>query len=370
MSKYLSISAGKTAYNHIQNYGLQPSDISSIFGASGAAKWLAISGLDKAIFSEWLPTSSHLETPKQSQTFEQKRIDLFGTSVGAWKLAAAAQKQPEKSLDAFAHAYIDQYYGESTTHADVQRETDLIIEKFLTPTAISEILTNNNYNFHCGAVKCKGLISKESTVPLLAGLSLAVIRNLVNSDLLHSQFDRIVFTDSRSPAPVLSDNKFHNSLINLSANNFSAALTACGSIPYVMKGITNIPDADAGMYRDGGLLDYHPIPNNFWKGEGLILYPHFYSHLTPNWFDKPYKHRRANAKQLDNVILISPSEKFLAKLPFGRLPDRHDFKRFYKRDEERQMIWKECKNLSELLGEEFLKIMNKNQLADAVIEYQ
>ena len=366
MSNYLSIFAGKTAYNHIQQNGLQPSDVTSIFGASGAAKWLAIYGLDKAIFSEWLPT--HSKKPEKTHHFEQKRIDLFGTSVGAWKLAAAAQQQPEKSLDAFAHAYIDQHYGSSTTHADVQRETDTIIEKFLTATTIKEILNSDSFNFHCGAVKCKGLIAKENKLPLLSGLSLAVIRNFIGSDLLQSQFERTIFTDSRSPAPILNDNSFHNTLISLNAENFSPALTACGSIPYVMKGIKDIPGTEAGMYRDGGLLDYHPIPNNFWKDNGLILYPHFYSHLTPNWFDKPYKNRRATAKQLDNVILISLSEKFLEKLPFGRLPDRHDFKRFYKRDAERQKIWTECKNLSELLGEEFLKLMNENQLADSVIE--
>ena len=71
----LSIQAGPKAYQQIKDRGLAPEDISAIYGASGAAKWIAIYGLDRAIFSDWLSQSAH-------------SIDLFGTSVGAFKLAA------------------------------------------------------------------------------------------------------------------------------------------------------------------------------------------------------------------------------------------------------------------------------------------
>ena len=42
----LIIAAGPKALAHIRKHGLSPDDISAIFGASGAAKWLAIAGLD------------------------------------------------------------------------------------------------------------------------------------------------------------------------------------------------------------------------------------------------------------------------------------------------------------------------------------
>ncbi|MGH1471212.1 MAG: hypothetical protein ACRBCS_08470 [Cellvibrionaceae bacterium] len=361
MSHYLSIQAGKKAYEHIQKNGLLPTDVTSIFGASGAAKWLGIYGLDTAIFSDWLSPA----TQKNNH-----RIHLFGTSVGAWKLAAAAQNNPDQALNNFADAYIDQYYGDSGTHADVQRETDIIIQKFLTEPAISDILTNQTFHFHCGAVRCKGLIAKENPLPLLAGLSASVIRNCVNSHFLSGQYERIIFSDPRSSAPMTNHSAFTNDVADLDNDNFLAALSASGSIPYVMKGVKNIPNAKKGMYRDGGLLDYHPIPSRFWKDDGLILYPHFYSHLIPNWFDKPYKKRRATADQLDNVILISPTEKFINKLPYKRLPDRNDFKRFFKRDKERQTVWRECKNLSEKLGEEFLSIADKNLFAEKIIRIE
>jgi len=54
MTGLLEIRAGKSAFKHITENGLQPNDISYVFGASGAAKWLAIYGLDRAIFGQWL----------------------------------------------------------------------------------------------------------------------------------------------------------------------------------------------------------------------------------------------------------------------------------------------------------------------------
>jgi hypothetical protein len=80
----LRILAGATAYRHIKTNGLTQQDISAVFAASGAAKWLTIYGLDRAVFSVWLAQSIH-------------PIDLFGTSIGTFKLAAAAQQKPSSS---------------------------------------------------------------------------------------------------------------------------------------------------------------------------------------------------------------------------------------------------------------------------------
>ena len=49
---------------------------------------------------------------------------------------------------------------------------------------------------------------------------------------------------------------------------------ATASIPLVLEGVPDIPDAPAGTYWDGGIIDYHlhlPYP----RAEGLVLYPHF-----------------------------------------------------------------------------------------------
>ena len=62
----LNILAGERAYQHIKKEGLSPKDISVIFGASGAAKWLTICELDKIIFSQWLLDSNQ---PNNFNTF-------------------------------------------------------------------------------------------------------------------------------------------------------------------------------------------------------------------------------------------------------------------------------------------------------------
>ena len=88
----LSIKAGEKAFALIQERGLQAQDVGAVFAASGAAKWLTISALDSVIFAEWLPAAP-------------QPIHLFGTSIGAWKLAAAAQNNPRQALGDFANAY-------------------------------------------------------------------------------------------------------------------------------------------------------------------------------------------------------------------------------------------------------------------------
>jgi len=109
----------------------------------------------------------------------------------------------------------------------------------------------------------------------------------------------------------------------LTKRNLKKALLSSGSIPWVMDGVENIESA-VGNFRDGGMVDYHLNLDFLPKSDGLVLYPHFYSHVIPGWFDKGSS-RRPSENDMSNVILISPSEKLscpaamktkLAKLTF------------------------------------------------------
>ena len=66
---------------------------------------------------------------------------------------------------------------------------------------------------------------------------------------------------------------------------------------------------------------YHPI-----HAQGSFYIPHFRSRLTPGWFDKTLRWRTRHVPALDNLVLICPSDAFLANLPFGKIPDRGDFR--------------------------------------------
>ena len=341
----LSIRAGKQAIQLIQDSGLNIADIGSVFGASGAAKWLTISALDAAIFGDWL-----VQAPQP--------IHLFGTSIGAWKLAVAAQDKPKQSLEKFAQAYCHQHYPKHITHADVQTETDRIINKVFTPDKIQQTLNNSHFNFHCGAVVCHGLLARESKPALALAMGQANLLNFVNRKLLKTLVSRVVFFDKRNPPPLKITDTIPTLGYPLSEHNFIKAVTASGSIPYVMAGVNTIPGAEPGMYRDGGLIDYHPLPINIWREDKLILYPHFYSHIVPGWFDKPLPWRKAKARQLDNVVLISPSAEFVDSLPAKRIPDRQDFIRFKGDNEARIAQWQYCIDRGKELADAFMECVN------------
>ena len=353
----LTCFAGDKALKHIKENGLHPEDVSAVFGASGAAKWITIAGLDSAILSEWLPQSSH-------------SVHLYGCSIGAWKFAAAAQADCKQSLGKLAHAYIEQRYGDKASMQDVIRETERIVDACFNAQSVSDILGNEKYFLHCGTTRCSGLMASENRVAQASGMAIANMRNLLARKNLKYCFERVVFSDKRAASLISAKDGIPTECYELEKENLIQTVLASGSIPFVMPGQKNIPGASEGMYRDGGLIDYHPVPSNFWKENGGIhLYPHFYSTLTPGWLDKPLKSRMARNKQLANVVLLSPDKKFIENLPYGRIPDRKDFSRFIGQDQKRIDGWYDCLEKSYLLGEEFLRLIKSGELVDRLQQF-
>jgi len=129
----------------------------------------------------------------------------------------------------------------------------------------------------------------------------------------------------------------------------------------VMNAINDIPGVSAGVFRDGGLLDYHlDLP---YQADGIVLYPHFTDRVIPGWFDKSLPWRKANAEQLQDVLLISPSREYLSQLPHGKLPDRSDFKRYLGNDQGREDYWRQAMAESRRLGDEFLELADSGDIA-------
>ena len=122
----------------------------------------------------------------------------------------------------------------------------------------------------------------------------------------------------------------------------------------------DIAGARPGVYRDGGVIDYHlDLPHS--AAERLTLFPHFYGRIVPGWFDKRLKWRRPQAGNVDRTILVSPSDDFVASLPYGKIPDRTDFANF--ETAERVRIWKQCINACQAMADEFHEVIEKDQLA-------
>ena len=159
-------------------------------------------------------------------------------------------------------------------------------------------------------------------------------------------------------------NQFPMTCHHLLPSNFKAALLSSGAIPVAMQGVADIPGVP-GMFRDGGILDYHLdipfLPN----GGGFVLYPHFYDHITPGWFDK-YLGREPDPGHMEDVVLVAPSSKFIAKIPFGKIPDRKDFKTFHLKDKERMAYWRKVVELNPVLGDEFAEAILSKKIREIV----
>ncbi|HPS94570.1 MAG TPA: patatin-like phospholipase family protein [Deltaproteobacteria bacterium] len=338
----LLILAGKIAWERIREQGLDPGDISVVAGASGAAKWLIISELDKAIFGPWMKD-------------RRKPLLLFGTSIGAWKLAAASQNDPAAALDALADAYIHQYYKGRVTAGEVTREGRRILDAFIPQERVPEILSHPWMRFSLSTVRCRGFTASRGIFPQMVGLGTAFLANAASRRLLSLFFERALFCDPRGNPGFFQESEFPIQRIPLNDDNFRPALLASGSIPLAMEGVMGIPGARPGVYRDGGILDYHPSSFGLAGENGIVCYPHFSMRLIPGWFDKALHTRKPAPACLDHLLLLVPSPEFVSRLPYGRIPDRKDFERFHGRDTERVAFWKEAVSKGRRLADAFME---------------
>lgn len=353
MKGRLCIQAGRIAYQHIREKGLVPEDIRAVLAASGSAKWLAIYGLDQAIFSHWLKDL-------------KQEVILFGTSIGAWKFAAAAQKNPSKALARLKEAYIHQVYQGRVTPEKITARSRQIIEDFVGPEKIQEVLTHPFLKIGFSAVNCRYPMALENRAAQLAGMISAYGLNLFSRKLQSPFFQRTLFHAPGYDTNVLDMGDFGVTPVALTLENFSRALLASGSIPLLMEGVADIAGAPPGVFRDGGILDYHPAFPLGSDPKGLILYPHFYPHLIPGWFDKNLPWRRVRGKMLDHTILLSPSPEFISCLPLGRITDRQDFSRFQGQDTQRLLAWKKTADMGLFLGDDFLEAVHTGRIRDQV----
>lgn len=334
----IDIVAGKTAAKIINEQGFKPELFTSFLGASGGPKWFTLFGLDKYIFGEFFKNRT-------------QPLNLIGSSAGAFRSACFAQNDPVAAIERLAKSYSQtRYSSNKPTPAEITLKARALLDDVFGEHGVTEILNNPIFKAHFIVAKSNGFIASENKLIQLLGLSKSYMLNRVNRKLLGSQYERFIFGAPNSNLSITDSYNFKTQNIPLSQTNLKDALLASGSIPLVMQGVKNIAGSPQGMYRDGGIIDYHfdlKINN-----PGLILYPHFNSEPKAGWFDKSLK-RKVAPQNYDNVVMISPSKKFVAGLPYGKIPDRSDFTKLDA--DTRIKYWNTVFSETEKLAEDFDK---------------
>ncbi|WP_111498505.1 MULTISPECIES: patatin-like phospholipase family protein [Marinobacter] len=349
-SSLLTIRAGRRAYARIREQGLSPADVHVVPGAAGGPKALGISGLDKAVFGEWLPRAPQVRS-------------LIGASIGSWRFAAVASGDPVSQLARLAELYTTQRFPKGVSTAEVTRRCVVFLEELLAGRE-DAILNHPDYRLNIVVVRSRGMLEHNTRGRLALGLMTAISANMVSRRHLGRFMERGILHDPRERAPLGDLIDFQSHQVSLTRDNLMAALLASASIPMVMDGVPGIAGAPDGVYRDGGLLDYHlDLP---YEQPGVVLYPHFTDRVVPGWFDKSLPWRRGDGTRLQDVVLVAPSKPYLESLPDGKLPDRKDFERYLGRDDAREKAWRGAVAESDRLGDAFLDLVDSGRIAEVV----
>ncbi len=346
------IKAGKSAYEIIKDGGFDFSHVTTCVGPAVGPRWLVVSGFDLALL-------------ENKVLGELKPVLLAGSSAGAWRFSAWVQPDPIESYRRLIEAYISIKYDRTDTPKTIQETIRNAVNSYLEDDAIPFALTGKRYRLAIATARAKYLFACEGQIQR-AGFGAAFLLNAINRSWLRGLVQRVIFYNGPRPPHFCLQDYFEGQTILLNEANFKYAVLASGAIPMVIAGIKNIYGAPTGIYRDGGLVDYHINQKYAAKKEEITLFFHHQERIIPGWLDKKLKYRRPSENMLENVVMVYPSEGFIGKLPGGKIPDRDDFKIFVDDPETRIKNWWRVAELSAPLGEKFLELVENKKIRHIV----
>ncbi len=346
-SNALLFQAGPGAYKDIREQGFSAERIGTIAGASGGAKWLVLSQVDRVIADRILPK---LDGP----------VHLIGSSIGSWRHACYAQSDPQAAIDRFESAYLEQSYSASPDIREISEKGREILHQIFGVVGVAEVVSHPVLRSHIMTVRSGFLTASNSRLCLSIGLTVSGVANFVSRRALGAFFSRALFYDSRDLPPFFDVDGFPLHQVALSEDNLVDAAAASASVPLVMSGVENIHGAPEGVYRDGGVIDYHlDLPLS--EPDRLTLFPHFFDRLIPGWFDKKLTWRKPDPKNTDRTIIICPSAEFISRLPNAKIPDRTDFVTMTQ--DERTRSWRGAVSACRELADDLADVLDSGALA-------
>ena len=347
MSRPLRFLAGPEAAARIREEGYHQELFDVVAGASGGPKWLTLTRLDRAIFGTWFKDRT-------------RPLHLIGSSIGTWRFACIAQRDPVAACARFEEAYLEYVVERPVTPSRLTQDGRDLLRVILGRDGPREILSHPAMRLAILAVRGRGPAGRNHPLFMGTGLVAAAIGNAISRRSLPLFFERTLIHDTRSLPPFDCGTGFPTQPVPLTVDNLETALLASGAVPFLFDLVAELQGARPGLYMDGGIMDYH-LDIGF-RPSGLVLYPHFFDRVVPGWFDKFLGWRRANGTNLSRTLLICPSREFVAALPHGKIPDRGDFKRFP--TAERLSYWKRVVAETERLVDAYHEAVERDRVPD------
>jgi hypothetical protein len=352
----IRIKAGKKIYEIIKDGGFSFDSVSTYFGPAVGPRWLIASGFDLTLL-------------KGGFLGRSKPVQLAGSSAGAFRFAAWLQPEAIESYQKLLDTYINVKYTQEDTPATVLGKITDIINAYLEDDALPFALTNKQYRLIVITARARGLAAFENHWIQKAGLLSCYIFNYFSRNNIYKFAERVVFYNASKPPAFCLRSQFRGKYVQMNEVNFKYAVLASGAIPLVIDGVRDIYGAPRGIYRDGGLIDYH-LTHQFAERENdIVLFFHHQEKIIPGWLDKKITKRLPEAHTLNNVLMIFPSQSFIESLPGGKVPDRTDFVTFIDDHETRIKNWCKAVELSAPLGEDFLELVASGKIREIVEKF-
>ena len=274
-------------------------------------------------------------------------------------MACLAQQDPVAAIERLAHFYSNETYSDKPDVNEISDKAERMLKRVLGKTGAKDIADNSTIQSHFIIAKAKGLNASENRLVQLTGLLTAATANSFSRNNIRHFFERyIVHTQNdQFDSSYFQLDDLPTRYASLTEENVHQTLMASGSIPLVLRGIPDIAGIEQGIYRDGGIIDYH-LDLNF-NSDGLVLYPHFFPIIKPGWFDKSLKSRKAKIKNYSNVVVITPSAEHVAKLPYQKISDRKDFENLDQNT--RIKYWQTVLDESHRMADDFQALVENGQ---------
>lgn len=334
MPKTFTIQAGAIALRHIQERGLSPHDISIMPAAAGGPKWISLYALDKYLMQNWFQERS-------------APLHLIGASAGAWRMLCYTLPDPIEAMDRFLKAYVEQSYPTVPTSSEVSQKVEEIVQSILGDHKLDILSKESMMKLY--VISTVTHFTKKNDSQYRRHFLRIALKNGLSRTFLRRELQRAIFTNTKDSNFIVKDN-FETTYIPFTKKNIIPSLRSTGTIPLLMDPVENVSGLH-GLLWDGALIDYH-IGLDY-QPDGLILYPHFSNQIIQGWFDKLLPWRTFKGKVKDRMIMISPSDSFIKRMPDAKIPDRKDFKKYFTNNNRRIQNWYKAAEMGQEIAQEF-----------------